>query len=177
VSLQSRDILQDTERLLLWSRHFAKRSPLAKASRNTFPRQLQTNFESFPNNCCISRDCRLTGYFIINMWTVLPSFLIALYRPTLIHLGITISVNFYEITRRNIPEEVIFIPSSVTTWNLTNVLLQSEHRTPTNQQLAMKKMTQYRVIPKMLEVSHNNARTYSPVDDVWGRSAEVNIWA
>jgi hypothetical protein len=34
---------------------------------NTSPRQLQTNFESFPNNCCISRDCRLTGYFIINM--------------------------------------------------------------------------------------------------------------
>jgi hypothetical protein len=26
------------------------------------------NFESSPNNCCISRDCRLTGYFIINMW-------------------------------------------------------------------------------------------------------------
>jgi hypothetical protein len=26
------------------------------------------NFESFPNNCCASRDCRLTGYFIINMW-------------------------------------------------------------------------------------------------------------
>jgi hypothetical protein len=59
--------LQNTERLLLWSRHFATRSPLAEASRNTFPRQLQTNFESFPNNC-ILRDCRLTGYFIINMW-------------------------------------------------------------------------------------------------------------
>jgi hypothetical protein len=29
--------------------------------------ELQTNFESFPNNCCISRVCRLTGYFIINM--------------------------------------------------------------------------------------------------------------
>jgi hypothetical protein len=29
--------------------------------------KLQTNFESFRNNCCISRDCRLTGYFIINM--------------------------------------------------------------------------------------------------------------
>jgi hypothetical protein len=27
---------------------------------------VQTNFESFPNNCCISRDCRLTGYFTIN---------------------------------------------------------------------------------------------------------------
>jgi hypothetical protein len=40
----------------------------AVAARNTFPRQLQTNFESFHNNCCISRDCRLTGYFIINMW-------------------------------------------------------------------------------------------------------------
>jgi hypothetical protein len=32
----------DTERLLLWSRHFATRSPLAAAARNTFPRQLQT---------------------------------------------------------------------------------------------------------------------------------------
>jgi hypothetical protein len=59
-------ILQDTERLLLWNRHFPTRSPLAAAARNTFPRQLQTNFESFRNNC-ISRDCRLTGYFIINM--------------------------------------------------------------------------------------------------------------
>jgi hypothetical protein len=73
VSQQSHDIqqfciLQDTERLVLWSRRFATRSPLAAAARNTFPRQLQTNFESFPNNCCISRDCRLTGYFIINMW-------------------------------------------------------------------------------------------------------------
>jgi hypothetical protein len=57
----------DTERLLLWSRHFAIQSPLA-AARNTFPRQIQANFESFPNNCCISRDCRLSGYFIINMW-------------------------------------------------------------------------------------------------------------
>jgi hypothetical protein len=37
----------DTERLLLWSRHFATRSSLAAAARNTFPRQLQTNFESF----------------------------------------------------------------------------------------------------------------------------------
>jgi hypothetical protein len=53
------------ERLLLWSRHFATRSPLAAAARYTFRRQLQTNFESFPNNC-ISRDWRLTGYFIIN---------------------------------------------------------------------------------------------------------------
>jgi hypothetical protein len=26
------------------------------------------NFESFPNYWCISRDCRLTGYLIINMW-------------------------------------------------------------------------------------------------------------
>jgi hypothetical protein len=26
------------------------------------------NFESFPNYWCTSRDCRLTGYFIINMW-------------------------------------------------------------------------------------------------------------
>jgi hypothetical protein len=42
-------------------------SPLAVA-QNTFTRQLQTSFESFPNNCCISRDCRLTDYFIINMW-------------------------------------------------------------------------------------------------------------
>jgi hypothetical protein len=33
----------------------------------TFPLQLQTNFWSFPNNFRISRDCRLTGYFIINM--------------------------------------------------------------------------------------------------------------
>jgi hypothetical protein len=30
-----------------------------------FPASI-TNFESFPNSC-ISRDCRLTGYFIINM--------------------------------------------------------------------------------------------------------------
>jgi hypothetical protein len=60
--------LQDTERLLLWSRHFATRSLLAAAARNTFPRQLRTNFDSFPNNCCISRDRRLTGYLIINMW-------------------------------------------------------------------------------------------------------------
>jgi hypothetical protein len=59
--------LQDTERLLVWSRHLATRSPLAATARNTFPRQLQTNFESFPNNC-LSRDCRLTGYFIINKW-------------------------------------------------------------------------------------------------------------
>jgi hypothetical protein len=34
--------LQDTERLLLWSRHFATRSPLAAEARNTFQRQLQT---------------------------------------------------------------------------------------------------------------------------------------
>jgi hypothetical protein len=60
--------LQDTERLLLWSRHFATRSLLAAAPRNTFPRQLQTNFDYFPNNCCISRYCMLTGHFIINMW-------------------------------------------------------------------------------------------------------------
>jgi hypothetical protein len=52
------------DRLLLWSCHFATRSPLAAATRNTFPRQLQTNFENFPNYCCISHDCRLTGYFI-----------------------------------------------------------------------------------------------------------------
>jgi hypothetical protein len=26
------------------------------------------NFESFPNYWCISRDCRLTGYFIMNTW-------------------------------------------------------------------------------------------------------------
>jgi hypothetical protein len=57
----------DTEHLLLLSRHFATLSSLAAAARKTFSRQLQTNFESFPNNC-ISRDCRLTGYFIINMW-------------------------------------------------------------------------------------------------------------
>jgi hypothetical protein len=61
-------IQQDTERLLLWSRHFATRYSLAAAARNTFPRPLQTNFESFPNNCCISRDCRLNDYFIVNMW-------------------------------------------------------------------------------------------------------------
>jgi hypothetical protein len=57
---------QYAERLLLWSRHFATRFHLA-AARKTFPRQLQTNFESFPNNCRISSDCRLTGYFIINV--------------------------------------------------------------------------------------------------------------
>jgi hypothetical protein len=37
--------LQDTERLLLWGRHFATRSALAaavSAAQNTFPRQLQT---------------------------------------------------------------------------------------------------------------------------------------
>jgi hypothetical protein len=27
-----------------------------------------TNFESFPDNCCISRDCRLSGCFIMNTW-------------------------------------------------------------------------------------------------------------
>jgi hypothetical protein len=59
--------LQDTERLLLWSHHFVTRSHLAAAVRNTFPRQLQRNFESFSNNC-ISRDCTLAGYFIINTW-------------------------------------------------------------------------------------------------------------
>jgi hypothetical protein len=32
----------DTERLLLWSRHFATRSSLAVAARNTFPRHKQT---------------------------------------------------------------------------------------------------------------------------------------
>jgi hypothetical protein len=32
--------LQDTERLLLWSRHFATRSSLAAAARNIFSRQL-----------------------------------------------------------------------------------------------------------------------------------------
>jgi hypothetical protein len=48
--------------------HFATRSPLAAAARHTFPRQLQTNFDSFPNNLCITCDCRPTGYFIINMW-------------------------------------------------------------------------------------------------------------
>jgi hypothetical protein len=26
------------------------------------------NFESFPNYWCVLRDCRLTSYFIINMW-------------------------------------------------------------------------------------------------------------
>jgi hypothetical protein len=26
------------------------------------------NFKSFPNCWCISRDCRLTGYLIINVW-------------------------------------------------------------------------------------------------------------
>jgi hypothetical protein len=43
----AKDIL-DTERLFLQSPHFATRSPLAAASQNTFPRQLQTNFKSFP---------------------------------------------------------------------------------------------------------------------------------
>jgi hypothetical protein len=62
--LHSKRILQDTERLLLWSHHFATRSPLVEAARKTFPRRLQTNFESFTNNCCISRDFRLTGYLI-----------------------------------------------------------------------------------------------------------------
>jgi hypothetical protein len=47
--------LHDTERLLLWSRHFTTRSPLAAATaRNTFLRQLQTKFESFPNTRCTS---------------------------------------------------------------------------------------------------------------------------
>jgi hypothetical protein len=27
-----------------------------------------SKLESFPNYWCISRDCRLTGYFIINIW-------------------------------------------------------------------------------------------------------------
>jgi hypothetical protein len=40
--------------------------------QNTFPRQLQTNFESFPNNCCTSRDCRLTGYRIY--WNISRNF-------------------------------------------------------------------------------------------------------
>jgi hypothetical protein len=61
-------VLPDTERLLLWSRHFATRPPLAAVARNSFPRQLQTNFQSFPNNCWTTRDCRLAGYSIINMW-------------------------------------------------------------------------------------------------------------
>jgi hypothetical protein len=56
----------ENERLLLWSRHFATRSPLAAAARNTLPRQLQTNFESFPNYCRISRDCRL---LVTSLWT------------------------------------------------------------------------------------------------------------
>jgi hypothetical protein len=60
-------IVRKTLNSRLATRHFATRSPLAAAARNTFPRQLQTNFDSFPNNC-ISRDCRLTGYFIINVW-------------------------------------------------------------------------------------------------------------
>jgi hypothetical protein len=36
---------------LLWSRHIATRSSLAAAARNTFPRQLQRNFESFTAIC------------------------------------------------------------------------------------------------------------------------------
>jgi hypothetical protein len=52
------------DRVAKWRLHSKTRS----VSRNTFPRQLQTNFESFPNSCCILRDCRLIGYFRINMW-------------------------------------------------------------------------------------------------------------
>jgi hypothetical protein len=88
VSLQSRDIQQLLGKLsksvrnwrgkvfraaAAWGRPCCKMAtPQQKAfcilqatARNTFPRQLQTNFESFPDNCWKSRDCRLTGYFII----------------------------------------------------------------------------------------------------------------
>jgi hypothetical protein len=68
VSLQSCDIL-------LWSRHFAIRSSLAAAARNTFLLQLQTNFESFLNSSCISCDCGLTCYFIINVWKCCPVYI------------------------------------------------------------------------------------------------------
>jgi hypothetical protein len=70
-----------TERLVPWSRHSATQFPLAATAPNTFSRQLQTNFDSFPNDCCISRDCRLIGYWLLlyKHVKVLPSFLIALY--------------------------------------------------------------------------------------------------
>jgi hypothetical protein len=57
-------ILQDTERILLWSRHFATLSPLVAAARNTFPHQLQTNFESFPNNCLY---CVIVGSLVTSL--------------------------------------------------------------------------------------------------------------
>jgi hypothetical protein len=65
------------ERLLLWSRHFATRSPLAAAARNTFPRQLQTNFESFPNNCSKSRES-----FWITLYKLSPGTHRAFWGPT-----------------------------------------------------------------------------------------------
>jgi hypothetical protein len=57
------------DRVAKWRLRSKRRSVSCRIqnARNTFPRQLQTNFESFSDNCCISRDCRLTGYFIINM--------------------------------------------------------------------------------------------------------------
>jgi hypothetical protein len=61
------------DRVSKWRLHSKRRSVCcriqnAAAARNTILRQLQTNFDSFPNNCWISHDCRLTGYSIINMW-------------------------------------------------------------------------------------------------------------
>jgi hypothetical protein len=32
-----------------------------------FPASITNTLESFPNNCCIPRDCRFTSYFIKNM--------------------------------------------------------------------------------------------------------------
>jgi hypothetical protein len=89
VSLQSRDIqelLRKLSNFAKW-RNFATRSPLAAAARNTFPRQLQTNFESFPNNCCISRDCGLTDYLIINMWKCYLLFELPCISINVWHLG------------------------------------------------------------------------------------------
>jgi hypothetical protein len=66
-----------------------KDTRLHLAARNTFLLQLQTNFKSFPNNYRVSRDCRLTGYFIINKWTCyllfeLPFFLLVLLEPRIV---------------------------------------------------------------------------------------------
>jgi hypothetical protein len=42
--------------------------PWRRLRPETLSRASITNFESFPNNSCISHDCSLTGYFIINIW-------------------------------------------------------------------------------------------------------------
>jgi hypothetical protein len=96
-SINTHSLTLYPERLLQWSRHFATLSPLAVPARNTFPRQLQTNFERFPNNCCISRDCRLTGYFIINVWKCylrfeLPCIMCILFISLFIHCTNSIRV-------------------------------------------------------------------------------------